>query len=114
MKSGTMFIREQGIKGIAYRFFSLNDGTQFSMGVDAISYPEEYWNSYHDAVECFINSLTDSLKEQFWLDHKEDSGFVNWSNAVELGLKANVTTGFDNQLINDFVDDFNLMLLTCD
>jgi hypothetical protein len=107
---GTMFIREQERKGIAYRFFSLDDGTQFSMGIDAGSYPKEYWDSYQDAVECFINSLTNSLKEQFWLKHKEDGGFVDWNMAIKSNLSAD--TNFDSQLINNFIDDFILEQLT--
>lgn len=107
---GTMFIREQGNKGIAYRFFSLSDGTSFSMGIDASSYPKEYWNSYQDAVESFVNSLTDSLKNQFWQSHKNSGGFVDWNKAIKSNLSAN--TDFDGRLINNFIDDFILEQLT--
>jgi len=106
-----MFIREQWGKGITYRFFSLDNGTQFSMGIDASSYPKECWDSYQDAVECFINSLTNSLKEQFWLKHKEDGGFVVWSKAIA-NLNESDNISFDSQLINDFIDDFHLVMLT--
>jgi hypothetical protein len=105
-----MFIREQGGKGISYRFFSLDDGTQFSMGIDASSYPKEYWNSYHYAVVCFINALTNSLKEQFWQSHKNSDGFVDWNKAIKSNLSAD--TDFDGQLINNFIDDFILEQLT--
>ena len=107
---GTMFIREQSSKGIAYRFFSLNDGTQFSMGIDASFYPKECWDSYYNAVEYFINSLAGSLKEQFWLNYKDSNGFVDWSKTIDPNLNKNAD--FDVQLINDFIDDFILGQLT--
>lgn len=108
---GTMFIREQESKGITYRFFSLDDGTQFSMGIDASSYPKECWDSYQDAVECFINSLTNSLKKQFWQSHKNNGGFVDWNKAIT-NLNESDNTRFDSQLINNFIDDFHLVMLT--
>jgi hypothetical protein len=108
---GTMFIREQRGKGIAYRFFSLSDGVSFSMGIDASSYPKDCWSDYYDAVESFVNSLTDSLKGQFWLKYKEDGGFVDWSKAIT-NLNKSDNTSFDSQLINDFIDDFHLVMLT--
>jgi len=106
-----MFIRKQASKGIAYRFFSLSDGVLFSMGIDASSYPKECWNDYYDAVESFVNSLTDSLKIQFWQSHKgSGSSFVDWNKAIKSNLSTN--TDFDGQLINNFIDDFFLEQLT--
>lgn len=109
----TMFVRVQGSKGIAYRFFSLSDGQTFSMSIDASNYPKECWNSYHDAVECFINSLTDSLKNQFWLRHKYSHGFVDWHKVIKLNLNVSDVTKFDSQFINDFINDsFDAVNLT--
>ncbi|MGK0270721.1 MAG: hypothetical protein ACI88H_001369 [Cocleimonas sp.] len=108
-----MFVREQGTKGISYRFFTLSDGQEFSMSIDACSYPKECWNNYNDSVEDFINSLTDSLKMSFWLSYKGETSFVDWKGIVD-NLEVAVNGGFDQQLIINFIDDFHLTLLTCD
>jgi hypothetical protein len=116
MKSicGTMFVKEQGIKGIAYCFFSLSGSQSFSMAIDASGYPKECWDRYHESVEFFVNSLTGDDKNEFWLQYKDSAGFINWHDIIELVPTFSAHSNFNEQLINNFIDDFNLQLLTCD
>ena len=111
--SGTMFLIEQRRKGIVYRFFSISSELNFSMRIDAKGYPKECWDNYHAFVECFINSLGNGAKKDFWLTYKDCNDFVDWNNVIESDLKTRNMTGFDRQLISDFIDDFNLGQLTC-
>lgn len=116
MKStcGTLFIREQQRKGIRYHIFTLSNDIFFSMGVDSSRYPKECRDKYHDAIECFISSLNENVKMQFWLNYKDNNGFVDWNKAIESNLNKNIDTTFDQQLINNLIDDFHLKILTCD